>query len=128
MARNWMVNPIIHCTNHLNGAHSECHIFTGILKQRKRIDGYIGIIEICSLVRYHNILVEEMLRRNWNHKSPLTEDMLFLDHIPKDYYYHKIDRKKSLEELLDRCPKCKANYDYWNSIIDNVHYSDFFFV
>ncbi|MFW6242586.1 MAG: pyrimidine dimer DNA glycosylase/endonuclease V, partial [bacterium] len=66
MARSWMLNPKIHCRQHLMGAHAECHIFYGILRKKKSIKGYIesNCIEINSLINYHEILKQERPKRN----------------------------------------------------------------
>lgn len=111
MARNWMINPRIHCTNHLNGAHCECHVVYGTIKARKRIHGYIksNCIELTNLLKYHEILVEEMLRRNGNHNSPL-DTLPDLSYLSNEEICYKIDRQQSLDLLLDRCPICRDNY------------------
>lgn len=111
MARNWMVNPRIHCTRHLNGAHVECHIFAGILRKKNKIDGYIrsNCIEIDNLIKYHDILALEMLRRGFDHKTELNE-LPDLSHLTLEQKCYKIDREKSLEDLLDRCEECRNNY------------------
>lgn len=111
MARNWMVNPRIHCVQHLMGAHAECHIFWGILNKKKRIDGYLknNCIEIKSLINYHKILEEEMLRRNYKHNSPL-QSLPDLSYLTDEEINVTINREKSLEDLINRCDKCRGTY------------------
>ncbi|MCF7927053.1 MAG: pyrimidine dimer DNA glycosylase/endonuclease V [Candidatus Izimaplasma sp.] len=111
MARSWMVNPKIHCVQHLMGAHAECHIFWGILNKKKSIKGYINsnCIEINSLLNYHKILQEEMLRRNYNHNSPL-DSLPDLSYLTYEEINVTVDRQKSLDMLLERCDKCRENY------------------
>jgi hypothetical protein len=118
MARNWMVNPKIHCRKHLLGAHVECHIFCGILRNKKKIDGYIknNCLEISNLIFYHNLLALEMLYRGYNHNSNI-EILPNLSHIPEEYKFYTIDRESALADLLNRCDSCRQNYErLYNSL------------
>lgn len=111
MARNWMVNPRIHCVKHLNGAHVECHIFMEKLRNKKNIKGYIqnNCLEIKNLVRYHDLIAEEMIRRNYNHKTEIG-NLPDLTHLDSEDTDSEIDREASLEDLLKRCDECMENY------------------
>ncbi len=111
MARNWMINPRIHCRNHLLGAHCECHMVVGILRKKTRIDGFIKnhCIEVSSLIKYHDILADEMLRRGGNHNTPITS-IPDISHLTEHQINFKIDRDYSFNLLITRCDICKDNY------------------
>lgn len=111
MARNWMVNPRIHCVRHLVGAHAECHIFAGILYKQRKVNGYIknNCLELENLIYYHSLLADEMLRRGYSHKSELNK-LPDISYLNSEQINFKIDREKSLEDLLNRCSECRENY------------------
>ena len=107
MTRMWMVNPKIMCRNHLLGEHKEIHQLIGAINKKFKLDGYVknNCIEITNIRQRHDELVIEMLKRNYNHKSEIKEyDCGYLDEKIVKY---KIDKEKSLEDLLCRCKKCK---------------------
>lgn len=124
MARNWMVNPRIHCVRHLNGAHAECHIFMGILKKKIRISGYIesNCLEIRNLISYHDVLANEMLRRGYNHKSDIGNELPDLSHLSLYEIDYKIDRQSSLDDLLSRCETCYCNYINIKNKLDYIFF------
>jgi hypothetical protein len=109
-----MTNTAIMCRQHLIAEHLECSsMCLGILKRKHKIDGYIksNAIEIVSSKARHDEIVTEMLSRKYNHNSPfegIPQDLL-------DYYkiecQFKVNRNKSLQLLLIRCPDCKERYD-----------------
>lgn len=99
--RMWMVDPSKMCRQHLLGEHVELHMFVGSINKGTRIQTYIdtNLCEPNSIIDRHSILVKEMLKRGYNHKSPLP---LF------EYDDNtKIDVVKSYAELLKRCDKCQ---------------------
>lgn len=111
--RMWMVNPSIFCRQHLMGQHVEFHMFLGSLKRKIRIDGYIesNCIEILALNSYHDFCVQEMLKRGYNHHTPLpliSEDILS---YYNKYLSVKVDQQAALDLLLSKCPICKFNYE-----------------
>jgi hypothetical protein len=61
-----------------------------------------------SLYNRHNKLVKEMEKRGYNHNSNL-EYINFSNYDEKTINY-KIDRNKSLIDLLTRCVECKKRY------------------
>jgi len=106
-----MVNPRIMCGNHLLGEHLETHMFHSIIKKGlvSSLKGYVenNLLEIESLKKRHDELAQEMVRRKYYHTSPmepLNEDLV--RNIPKV----KINKEKSLKELLNRCSKCRERY------------------
>lgn len=114
--RMWLVEPHIMCRNHLLGEHRELHTFTGTLKKRISVDGYmqLGLLDPDKLSSRHEELVAEMLRRGYGHYSPIE--------VPDYSYVHEkscIDVEKNLQELLSRedtaCskPSCKELYEKW---------------
>lgn len=101
----WMVNPSLMCNQHILGEHLECHMFVSTINQNKRkLDGFIknGLLEADKLVIRHDALVQEMLNRGINHKTPI---------IPPTRIEFSIDVKINVEEnikiLSCRCQKCK---------------------
>lgn len=115
--RMWMTNPKIMCRKHLLGEHVECHMFIGHLERQRGLDGYIreNCIEMLSIHDRHKELAEEMESRGYNHKSPLefmdTMCVYNYDQWQRDV---KVDREKSLNELLTRCPECKKRAEKMN--------------
>jgi hypothetical protein len=92
--RMWLVNPAILCRRHLLGEHVESHMFLGTLRLGKNIDGYIAkdLFQPRLLYPRHKALVEEMIKRGYNHNSPLTK---------KDQY-RRLSRVKT-RRLFTRC-------------------------
>jgi hypothetical protein len=107
--RMWLVNPKIMCRNHLLGEHNEIHAFCGSINKGISMAGYIrnNLLEYKSLHNRHDELVEEMLRRNYNHKSPLYEITTNDEVIASS----QVDTDLSFHELISRCSKCKENYE-----------------
>ena len=102
----WMVNPRIMCRQHLLGEHLELHMFAGAINKHLSLDGYLrnNLLEPASIIARHSTLVSEMTRRGYHHKSPLVE-------INTNFLLDtRIDSKKSLDDLLARCERCKINY------------------
>jgi uncharacterized Fe-S radical SAM superfamily protein PflX len=101
--RMWMVNPRFMCRQHLLGEHAEIHMFIGTIRREKSVKGYLekGLLEVHNLYNRHEELVEEMKRRGYNHQSDVNEKWRTAEKRGV------IDREKSLEELLKRCPRCK---------------------
>jgi hypothetical protein len=109
--RMWMVNPRFMCRQHLLGEHVEVHMFIGTISRGKQVKGYIenGLLEVHSMYSRHEELVEEMKRRGYNHYSNVEERWRNAQKLGT------VDRKKSLEELLNRCTRCKRRYNECHS-------------
>jgi hypothetical protein len=104
--RMWMVNPRIMCRQHLLGEHAEIHMFIGTINRKKSVKGYLqkGLLEVHNLFSRHNELVKEMRKRGYMHHSEVEEKWK----TAKTAGF--IDRKRNLEELVNRCSKCKRRY------------------
>ena len=105
-----MVDPSKMCRKHLLGEHVEISMFSGSIRKGVSIEGYIrnNLLEVFSLKKRHDEISEEMVRRGYKHKTDFTEkeqsDCLNL--ISETYKNYKIDKEKSLSDLLTRCPEC----------------------
>jgi hypothetical protein len=104
----WKVNPKLMCRHHLLGEHLETHMFASSIKAKKNLSGYIkkNLIEMHNLKKRHDLLVEEMIRRNYNHKTPMKEQ-----NLNRIGY---IDPDESYKLLYDRCPNCRKLMDEQN--------------
>jgi hypothetical protein len=105
--RMWMVDPQIMCRQHLLGEHVEIHMVVGAISHGRSVKGHLekGQLEIHSLCARHDELVEEMKRRGYRHCSDLDEKWRTAEKSGN------VDKEKSLEELLKRCPRCKHRHD-----------------
>lgn len=106
--RMWLVDPKLMCRQHLLGEHVEIHMFVGFVKKGKSIKGFIdkGLLEPSMITKRHDDLVHEMLKRGYNHKSPLI--------VPDEFYKmddflceNIVDVDESLNELFMRCDECR---------------------
>lgn len=107
--RMWMVNPKNLCRKHLLGEHNEIHKLIGSLKRKRSISGYIknDCLEPLSMEIRHNQLVQEMKSRGYNHKSPLPDNINeLISYLPETEINHKVNTKKSLIDLKERCTMC----------------------
>ncbi|MEZ0345342.1 MAG: pyrimidine dimer DNA glycosylase/endonuclease V [Infirmifilum sp.] len=113
----WMVPPSVMCDRHLLGEHVELHMFVGALRRKVRVDGYAekGFLEVASIESRHEELVQEMLRRGFRHSSPLKLEGVDLSYLPEEVLNAKVDREKSLNDLLSRCPRCRERYERLNA-------------
>ena len=104
--RMWMVDPKIMCRNHLLGEHAEIHMFVWNIDQKHSVKGYLtkGLLEIHSLYSRHRELARELRRRGYQHNSELDAKWKLAKHAGS------IDKKRSLEELVNRCAKCNERY------------------
>jgi hypothetical protein len=106
--RQWLVNPRMMCRNHLLGEHLENHMFVSHIMKGKKVEGYIknNLLEPESLKKRHEELVQEMIRRGYNHQSPLPN--FSLENF--EFRKAKINREKAFRDLINRCPECSAKY------------------
>lgn len=107
-----MLNPQMLCRQHLVGQHLECHMVLGILNKKLNVDGYVqsNCLEIPSIQSYHDDCVIEMLKRNYNHNSPIQSINPNILQYYNKYVNILVDRQKSLNLLLSRCSLCRQNY------------------
>lgn len=101
--RMWNIDPKLLCRKHLIGEHNEIHKFVGAWNMGKNTKGYIdgGLIEIHNLRYRHQLLAKEMIKRGYNHKSPLP----YFDEI----CLGNIDIKRNKNDLFLRCEHCNKN-------------------
>lgn len=99
-----MVDPKLMCRQHLLGEHRELHTLVGVITHGKPLSGtkYIttGLVEVHNIKNRHEELVTEMLRRGYNHKSPLVEVALWEE--------GRVEAFTNIQELMQRCPACAA--------------------
>ena len=109
--RMWMVFPQFMCQKHLCGEHLECHMFLGSLKKGSGVKGFLknNLFEPESLKERHDILANEMTRRNYNHKTPMNMDEFkyCVNTLNEMDRAVKINVRKSFFDLISRCEECK---------------------
>jgi len=104
----WMIDPKLLCRQHLLGEHSELHKFIPSFNKKYKINNRVSPvvqIELSNYEKRHNDLAAEMLRRGFNHKSPLTAPDF--SYLPLEQYSAKVDINISLQDLVNRCSECK---------------------
>jgi len=104
--RMWGVDPRIMCRQHLLGEHVEMHMLVGSLRKNISVQGYIddGLVNLHHIRSRHDDLVTEMIRRGYNHNSPLPA---YLRYVRK--YLNqmgKVDITANVRELASRCDEC----------------------
>ena len=115
MTRMWMVNTEIMCRQHLLGEHKELHQLRGQLKKRYGVNKYIenNCLEITSIITRHDQLVQEMLRRGYNHKSPFGETQFELieisSYLPEFQVNTVVDLHDAYSRLINKCDHCRQN-------------------
>jgi hypothetical protein len=100
--RMWNVHPKLMCRQHLLGEHLEMHMFQEHVRHNRSLIGYVknGLVEVHNIRKRHDILAEELLRRGYNHHSPM---------YPAPFYEAgEVSVLNSLHELQRRCTECKA--------------------
>lgn len=109
--RMWMVDPAIMCNQHLLGEHVEIHMFIGTLRKGKSLRGYVtnNLVEPNHLFSRHASLYFEMQQRGMNHRSEidLQEVVSLISSLPHEIQWATVDWQKSLQDLMERCPKCR---------------------
>ena len=100
------MDPVFLCRKHLLGEHGELHkhrpSFVKHHKITKRIA--LGQIEPLSMKERHDLLVAEMLRRNYNHNSPY--DMPDLSYLPANEREFRQDPHLVRAWLIENCTDC----------------------
>jgi len=76
-------------------------MLVGSIQKGIALDGYIenGMVEVHSIKSRHEELVAEMLRRGYDHQSPLPEFI--------NFHGGMVDPERSLADLKSRCKLCK---------------------
>lgn len=122
MTRMWMGLPSTMCRCHLLGEHKEIHQLLGQLKKKLSIKGYIinNCIEVSSIKRRHDELVEEMVRRGYNHKSPIPEQIEiegYYEYLSNEDKNFKIDVASSDNDRFKRCSRCLEQKEKLDKVI-----------
>lgn len=114
-----MVDPKFLCQKHLCGEHLECHMFLGTIKKGKKIDGYLNnnLFEPESLKIRHDVLADEMVDREYNHKTPMSSCDVenCVNTLNKKLREVRIDKNISFNDLISRCLECKNRYEGLNN-------------
>ena len=109
--RMWMIDPKLLCRKHLLGEHSEIHKHKHNFEKHHSIAGRIFpivLIEPQNMQQRHDELVEEMLRRGYNHNSPYA--LPDLSYLPDNQHYAKANVGYNIADLFDRCEECYQRY------------------
>lgn len=111
-----MVDPETMCRKHLLGEHVETHMYHGSMRKRIALLGYLegNLLEPASLAQRHDALAAEMVRRGYNHKSPM--DGADASRAASAYLSNMematvVDVEMAKAELHLRCPACKELWD-----------------
>jgi hypothetical protein len=101
----WNLPVKMLCRNHLLGEHFEVHILANQVSNNELKPGFIrnGLVEVHNIRKRHDELVEEMLSRGFNHKTPMT--------FSTDKVEGNIDVDKNLNTILNRCEKCRKRHE-----------------
>jgi len=77
-------------------------MFVGSISKGKSVKGFLrdGLLEPKTLQSRHTQLVNEMISRVYNHRSPLID--IDITHLPSG----KIDVESNIEDLRNRCEEC----------------------
>lgn len=106
--RIWDLPPRKLCKNHLLGEHRELHAIWNILTKKKK--GYSKHPEVLrwkgklkALYLKHEEIVKEMLRRGWEHKSPLDKKFARGKIKQQDFWQSKKEQIKILKSKRCSC-------------------------
>jgi len=109
--RMWQIDPKLLCRKHLLGEHNEIHKNKHNFEKHHSIYGRIFpivLIEPQNMKLRHDELVEEMIRRGYNHNSPY--ELPNLSYLPDNQRYAKADLGYNFADLFDRCDDCYQRY------------------
>jgi hypothetical protein len=114
----WMVEPKIMCRKHLLGEHVELHMILGSLRKGISLDGYVAknCLELRSLKFRHTDIAVEIIARGYNHKSPLDYPDGYSFGQSINVYNSKVNKEKSLQELLRRCADCRKLQEIYKNV------------
>jgi hypothetical protein len=98
------------------GEHVETHMFLGSFQRQKSIAGFVekNCAQPLSLLERHDALAAEMVRRGYNHKSPLQFAPEVLNYLPESHRNATVDIDGALHVLLVKkaCPVCIKRYNF----------------
>ncbi len=105
--RIWDINAKDLCRKHLLGEHRKLHGLWNILTKHGDTGGYSNhpetkrwVGKLSALHARHEMLVKEMTKRGYNHKSPLDKN-LAKDTKKQDVFINTIEEQK---EILHKKP------------------------
>ena len=100
MTRMWGVDPKKMCRKHLLGEHVEMHMLASSINKGRSVKGFQekNCLDAPLIEERHNSIAEEMIRRGYNHQSPLKHTNN-LESTP-------IDVVASYRDLISRCQEC----------------------
>jgi hypothetical protein len=108
--RIWDLAPNALCRKHLLGEHAELHALWSILTEQRK--GYARHPEtlrwkgkLRALYTRHELLVQEIKRRNYKHQSPLDKDLATGIAVQNEYVNSKEDQQKI---LMNKKCECKV--------------------
>ena len=108
-----MLDPEMLCRKHLLGEHTECHtalacIYSTKPGARRWLENLIraGYLELDRLQVRHDLLAAEMVRRGYQHDSPLVAPTVI--DLPVG---PGVDLDVSLDELCKRCVDCRLRHE-----------------
>lgn len=103
--RMWNVPPQYMCRKHLLGEHLEIHMFVSSIRLGKKMQGYIknNLLETHNLKKRHDEIVNEMIKRKYNHKTPLDD--------PGFISEGNINVAVSSMILFSRCKDCRKRME-----------------
>lgn len=110
--RIWDIEPKYLCRQHLLGEHRELHALWTVLTQNKR--GYSKHPETLrwvdkqnALFLRHELLVQEMQKRGYTHKTPLDKHLAKGSSI-QTTFIHSIEQQKDI--LFKKGCKCILDF------------------
>lgn len=106
--RIWDIPPKYMCRKHLLGEHRELHGLWNILTQNKK--GYSNHPETLrwvgkthALYLRHEQLVEEMIKRGYNHKSDLNKEFISGQHVQNEFVDSNQDQIENIRQKGCEC-------------------------
>ncbi len=108
--RIWDVPPAELCRLHLLGEHRELHAIWSILVNDKKgyrhhpeVQRWVG--KLAALYGRHAMLVEEMERRGYRHRSPLDSSLATGEHEQDCYVDMPAAQRRLLRDKPCGCPR-----------------------
>lgn len=111
------INPRFLCTQHLNGAHGECHKHLKKWTVKKIKPGkYLtnNCFEPSNYKQRHDELAEEIVRRGGNHNSPIEQPDF--DYLESWEFNWRVDPVQTRLALMNRCWDCRQ------AILHNIEF------
>jgi hypothetical protein len=107
--RQWTLDPMLMCIQHISGEHLETHMFLSAMKEDRSLDGFYDhglFFGPKFLKERHELLADELP----GHKTPLEFE---IDFSYVDITLDASNKIKSTLTLLSRCENCRKKYDLW---------------